>query len=245
MSLQTLAYLLLNATPVLVVSAAGFAVSLIYAKLWPRPARLMMLGCGILFTVAIVFPFVSHIIGNAAPDFLPDSRYSIMMALDLIKGLCNVVAIGLLLMAVFIERSPAPQDLEIVVPEAAAKFAREQSENGTPWNQINESLRQQGWDETTLAAVQVKLRQQSVTRRCAAGRKNMEFGAIWCAGGVGANILGLIADPQIGPKYVLTTCAIIYGGSHFVWGVKQVFNARYGTSEASPFTASAPTGYPD
>ncbi len=231
MDSEVLTYMMLNAMPVLAVSAIGITVAVIHLQRWPKPARLVIGGCAILFTVAIVFPFIDRILIDVLSDFSRRSPFSIIILLDLIQVLLNAAAVALLLMAVFVGRDTELPIIEIEVPEAALTFTHEQIEIGRPLVEIQTLLQEQGVNRETFVAIQSRLKQEKVATLRAAGRKNMEFGALWCAGGLGATILALASDPRIGPKYVLTCFAVVYGSIHFVSGVKQLFDAKSKTAD--------------
>jgi hypothetical protein len=107
--MRTLEYVtpqLPSIAPMLLVYLVGVALSLVHLKRLARPAGFALVGFGMLFLIASVFPFLQ---GYFAVSQWPLHEMRLWMsAVGIIRTMLQVTAFSLLLTAIFVDRSATP-----------------------------------------------------------------------------------------------------------------------------------------
>ena len=117
----------------------------------------------------------------------------------------------------------SPTDEEV---EAVFRYAAGLMRDGASAGKIEQALMAKGLEEASAAAVVTNLARQRSEALRQAGRKNMTYGALWCAGGVIVTIGGYAAASGGGgggggAMYVVTWGAIVFGAVQFFRGLSQ------------------------
>jgi hypothetical protein len=113
--------------------------------------------------------------------------------------------------------------METTNPELtrAARIAAELKAKGHDNDFIIESLRKEGYDDTTTLAL-IRVMEDGVSNaRRSAGQRNMLYGALWCIGGIIVTVATYSAASG-GGRYFICYGAIIFGAAQFIKGLTQM-----------------------
>jgi hypothetical protein len=89
--------------PMLLVYLVGVVLSMAHLNRLGKPAAFALVGCGMLFLITSVFPFVQGYIATAQWPIQEMARW--MGVVGIIRMLLQASAFSLLLVAIFAERS--------------------------------------------------------------------------------------------------------------------------------------------
>ncbi|HET6422958.1 MAG TPA: hypothetical protein VFG20_04700 [Planctomycetaceae bacterium] len=106
LSLPLLLQMLAATLPALLTNGAGLVIASMMLTRYPRPARLLLAGCGInLATIGLSFflrTFVaSWITGSSG------SAQMFYFTTSIVSGVCYAIGLGFIIAAVFADRVPA------------------------------------------------------------------------------------------------------------------------------------------
>lgn len=111
-------------------------------------------------------------------------------------------------------REPQPID------DVVYHFAIEQMRAGVAPAEVEQSLVRRGLSAEAAATVVGDLKRVRGQAAREAGRKNMRYGAMWCAGGVVVTVLTFQAAAG-GGQFVIAWGAILFGAIQFFRGMSQ------------------------
>jgi hypothetical protein len=104
----------------MLVYLVGVVLSVVHFKRIGKPALFALAGCGTLFLIAAVFPFIQGYLLSGDNGQRTIAERSLWMGVaGLVRMLLQAAAFALLLAAIFVDRS-APADVgyeEVSVPE--------------------------------------------------------------------------------------------------------------------------------
>lgn len=215
---------LFQSLPMLVVGAIGISLAWIYREIWPKPARLLAIGC--LFLIFNdVLPRIPRMLMRL--DVRNDSIYFILFLASSYLEMLNAAAAAIMIAAVCVDREPDLPDIVHEAPNSTLAYAREQLDKDAPWSEIEAALQAQGLEGAIIEAVRAQLDQDRITRLRVTSNKNLQFGGLLCAGAIGATQVSLAVERRIGWKYVLVYCAVTYGLYHVILGLRQRLRADH------------------
>jgi hypothetical protein len=125
-----------------------------------------------------------------------------------------------------------PKDQSSAQPQTPIGLGGGQTEGGPPKEEILRQLVQDSFGTIFLAEAARKVQAQALLE---AGKKNMLFGALWCAGGIAITVLTYFLAANLGGgKYLVAVGPMLFGGYQFFKGLSQI-----GGQEADPGDGSA------
>ena len=107
--------------------------------------------------------------------------------------------------------------------EAVYEFAASQVVSGKNKSQVEMALLESGLDAESAKIVTTNVFRMRGDAICAAGKKNMLHGLLWCIGGVlvTAATYQMAASSSNGGTFVVAWGAIVFGGIQFLRGAAQ------------------------
>jgi hypothetical protein len=119
-----------------------------------------------------------------------------------------------------VDAAPEPEPKPDEIVEADYTRAAEQLRQGVARSEIEAALTERGLSAEKAATVANDLEQRTASAAKIAGRKNMLYGSLWCAGGVAATAATYRAAGD-GGTFVIAWGAMLFGGIQFIRGLLQ------------------------